>query len=105
LVSTVYNDPESIKGIVTFPNNLGTEFFGKAGALEYGAHRGTEVRAYRRTITEAFGRSIPPTRINVGKGHRIPNIDEYAYLRASLAGMETEINAELTEALNEIAKD
>ena len=88
---------------MTLDGDLPGSEYAKAAALEYGAPgRGGrfKVRAYSRTITEAFGRDIPSTRIDVGAYSRIANLDARAYLRGGLAGMEAEAAAELKAVID-----
>ena len=104
ITSRVYDDPQRIKGAVTIEGDLPGSEYAKAAALEYGApgRRGRfKVRAYRRTITEAFGRDISPTRIDVDAYSRIANLDARAYLRGGLAGMEPQAAAELTAVMDQ----
>ena len=107
IVSHIYDDPQRIKGVVTLASDLPRSEYIRAAALEYGApgRRGRfKVRAYRRTITEAFGRTIPPTRITVGAYSRIADIAARLYLRSGLAGMEAVAKAELQAAIDQKAK-
>lgn len=101
----VYDNTDSVKGVVTLEGKLDPKEYAKAAALEYGAHRTAKVKKYRRTISEAFGRSISPMRIQVKNYSRQPNIQEYAFLRGGLASMEAEAVAELNAAINEIIKE
>jgi hypothetical protein len=105
IIAKLYDNPESIKGVVTLAGKLDRNEYIKAAALEYGAHGTARVKKYRRTITEAFGRDISPTRINVKGYPRKVNIEEYAFLRGSLAGMEDIAVAEMTAAINDIVKE
>ena len=107
ITSHLYDDPQRIKGVVTLDGDLPGSEYAKAAALEYGAPgRGGRfrVRAYRRTITEAFGRDIPSTRIDVSAYSRIANLDARAYLRGGLAGMEAEAAADLKAVIDMKAK-
>ncbi|MDE3038906.1 MAG: hypothetical protein KGJ21_10725, partial [Pseudomonadota bacterium] len=76
----------------------------KAAALEYGAHGGVSVRRYSRTIAEAFGRDISPTRIDVSAYSRIANIDARYYLRGGLADVEADATAELQQVIDQSVK-
>ena len=105
IISKVYNDPESIKGIVTLGGKLTKNEAIKAAALEYGAHGIAKVKKYRRTITEAFGRSISPISIQVKPYVRDVNIEEHSFMRGGLAAIKDEAVAELTEVINERLKD
>jgi hypothetical protein len=108
ITSRVFDDPQKIKGLVTLDGDLSPSEYAKAAALEYGAPgRGGrfKVRAYRRTISEAFGRDISPTSIDVDAYSRVANIDEHLFLRGGLAGMEEQATTELTAAMNERIKE
>ncbi len=105
IISEVFDDPEIIKGRVTLARGLSRAEYIKAAALEYGVHRPVPMRAHRRTITEAFGRDISPTEIQVSKHPRDVDLEERFYLRGGLAGMESEAVAELTAAINEQVKE
>ncbi len=105
IISKVFDDPEKIKGMVTLAGKLPRSEYIKAGALEYGSHRSVKVRKYQRTITEAYGREIPPTRIDVDAYARVADVEARLFLRGGLAGMEEEAKAELTAAMNERLKD
>ncbi len=107
IVSRVYDNETSIKGAVTLDGGLDGSEYAKAAALEYGApgRRGRfKVRAYRRTIAEAFGRDIPPIAIDVGAYSRFANLEAQAYLRGGLAGTETQATAELQAVIDQKAK-
>ena len=107
IISHVYDDPQRIKGVVTLASDLPRSEYIRAAALEYGApgRRGRfKVKAYRRTITEAFGRTIPPTRIAVAPYTRIADLTARLFLRGGLAGMEAEARAELQAAIDQKAK-
>ena len=107
IVLHIYDDPQRIKGVVTLASDLPRSEYIRAAALEYGApgRRGRfKVKAYRRTITEAFGRTIPPTRITVGAYSRIADITARLFLRGGIAGMEAEAKVELQAAIDQKAK-
>ena len=107
IVSHIYDDPQRIKGAVTLASDLPRSEYIRAAALEYGApgRRGRfKVRAYRRTITEAFGRTIPPTRILVSAYSRIADIEARLFLRGGLAGMEAATAADLKAVIDQKVK-
>ena len=104
IISRVFDDPQKIKGLVTLEGGLSKSEYIKAAALEYGAHGGVKVRKSSRTITEAFGRDISPTRIDVKAYTRIANIDARYYLRGGLADVEEEATAEFREVINQSAR-
>ena len=105
ITSTIYDDPKSIKGLVTLAGGLTRSEYIKAAALEYGAHGGVKVRKHSRTITEAFGRDISPTRIDVRAYNRIANVEARVYLRGGLADVEADATAELQQAVDQAAKE
>ena len=105
IISKVFNDPEKIKGLVTLEGNLSRAEYIKAGALEYGVQRAVKLRQHSRTITEAFGRDISPTRINVSAHPRDVDLEDRFYLRGGLAEVESEAVTELTAAMNERLKE
>ena len=104
IISRVFDDPQKIKGLVTLEGGLSKSEYIKAAALEYGAHRGVKNRAYHRTISEAFGREISPTRIDVSAYNRIANIDARLYLRGGLADVEGDATAQLQQVIDQSAK-
>lgn len=104
ITSRVFDDPQKIKGLVTLEGGLTKSEYIKAAALEYGAHRGVKNRAYQRTISEAFGREISPTRIDVSAYNRIANIDARLYLRGGLADVEGDATAQLQQVIDQSAK-
>lgn len=107
IVSRIFDDPQRIKGVVTLAGDLPRSEYIRAAALEYGApgRRGRfKVKAHRRTITEAFGRTIHPTRITVAPYTRIADLTARLFLRGGLAGMEAEARAELQAAIDQKAK-
>ena len=108
ITSRLFDDPQKIKGLVTLDGGLSGSEYAKAAALEYGAPgRGGrfKVSAYSRTIAEAFGRDISPTRIDVRAYDRIASIDARVYLRGGLGDVEAEATAELQQVIDQSAKD
>jgi hypothetical protein len=59
------------------------------------------VRAYSRTISQAFGRDISPTRIDIQAYSRVANLDAQLYLRAGLGGMESRATTELAAVMDQ----
>ena len=104
ITSRVFDDPQKIKGLVTLEGGLTKSEYIKAAALEYGSHRGVKPRAYQRTISEAFGRDISPTRINVRAYDSFTNIDARFYLRGGLADVEGDATAQLQQVIDQSAK-
>lgn len=73
--------------------------FGKAGALEYGAHATTRVKAHLARLDHVFGKMIEPTMVMVAAHSRHVNIAEHKFLRGPLAAMQEEIIESLRQAL------
>jgi len=78
-----------------------TSDFGKAAALEYGAHNPTKVRAHEMSLNHFWRRAVAPRMVMVGAYTRTPNIAERRFLRGSLEAMRPEIEAELQAAIAE----
>ncbi len=105
ITSRIFDDPQKIKGLVTLESGLSGSEYAKAAALEYGAHRSTDVRKHRRTITEAFGRTISPTSADVRAYSRIANIDAQVYLRGGLADVEGDAVTQLQQVIDQSSKE
>lgn len=92
----VFADKNHIKGQVFIAGEKGSQDFGKAAALEYGARKATNVRGHAMRLDHAWGQMlVEPETVMVGAYTRTPNIDEYRFERGPLAGMAAEINARL----------
>lgn len=96
--SSVKDLPERITGRVSI-----TAEFGKAAALEYGAHGTTNVQAHEARLDHVFGKLIPGTTVSVGAHTRRLNIAEHRYLRGPLEAMRDEIIEGLRDALDGVA--
>lgn len=82
-----YDEPERIKAEVTVSAEQA-----KAGALEYGAHRATAVRAHQMRLDHAWARRLAaPIEVLVGAYTRVPDIAERAFERGPLDAMTPEI--------------
>lgn len=75
--------------------------FGKAAALEYGAHGSTTVKAHEAQLNHVFGRLTAPLTVMVAEHSRHINIAEHRYLRGSLAGMQSEATSRLRAAVED----
>ena len=78
--------------------------FGKAGALEYGAHGTAQVSAHQARLTHVFARATEMI-VEVEAHARHVNIAEHRFLRGPLAGMEGEILTQLEDALDQAASE
>jgi len=72
----------------------------KAGALEYGAHRATTVKAHSEQLAHIFARFVAPFAVMVGAHSRRLNIEEHAFLRGPLAEIGPQFIAAVEEAVN-----
>ena len=97
-VMRVYTDPTHIKGVVTVAGEA--KDLAKAGALEYGAHRPTEVSAHAMRLDHAWGQMFSePETVLVGAFTRTPDIETYAYESGPLGAMQPEIITGLNAAI------
>ena len=95
--SKVYDQPERIRGRVFI-----TADFGKAAALEYGAHKATPVKAHRMRLDHVFARRLAePLTVAVSAYTRQPNIVARRYLRGPLEAIESDAIAGIREALED----
>jgi hypothetical protein len=94
----VYADQTRIAGRVSVAGDA--KDAAKAGALEYGAHRATSVRAHQMHLDHVFANALAaPMNVLVDAYTRTPDIAEVAFERGSLGAMEPEI----LERLNAVA--
>lgn len=92
----VFTDKTRITGYVDVAADKGSQAFAKAGALEYGAHRPTDVGGHAMSLDHYWAYKLSePHMVLVGAYSRTPNIAEYAFERSSLASMQPEIIARL----------
>jgi hypothetical protein len=92
----VFTDKTRITGYIDISAEKGSKAFAKAGALEYGAHRPTEVSPHPRSLDHYWAHKLnEPVAVLVGAYDRTPNIAEYAFERGSLAAMQPEVLARL----------
>lgn len=90
----LFADKSRISGRVDIAAS-GTEA-AKAGALEYGAHRATSVRAHQMRLDHAWGEKLAePITVLVAAYNRTPDVAERAFERGPLAEMQPEILARL----------
>lgn len=99
--SFVDEAPDLVRGRVkvTAPGARGE--LGKAAALEYGAHKPTQVREHTARLSHIFGRAIAPMEVIVDRYQRTPNITADRFLRGPLAQMKDQIMAELQKAVDQ----
>lgn len=96
----VFDDPQSIKAQVSV-----TAEFAKAAALEYGAHRSTNVKAHSMRLDHAWSRRFnAPLSVLVSAYTRTPDIDEVDFLRGPLAAMAPEAIARMEDVVAKLAQ-
>lgn len=96
VVEQIFDDPDQVSGRVTFDAE-----FAKAGALEYGAHRSTKVRAHEAKLDHAWGKKLnEPLTVLVAAYSRTPSIAAHNMLRGPLAAMSEEVISELRQAID-----
>lgn len=76
----------------------------KAGALEYGAHRPTQVRAHSMRLDHAWGEAFSaPESVMVAAYTRTPDIEALAFESGPLHEMQPEILARLNAVVEKAA--
>ena len=73
--------------------------WGKAGALEYGAHRPFTVKAHQMKLDHFWSRAAAPQMAMVQAFTRTPNIAEHDFLRGPLAEIQSEVVAGIKQAV------
>jgi hypothetical protein len=94
-VERFYETRDAIRGVVTIAASQRTEY-GKAAALEYGAHGMVSVREHKRLGHDWAGHPVEQI---VDPYTRHANIPEFRYERGALEEMRGDISADLTAAL------
>lgn len=88
----VFADNNRISARVDVAGEAGTQDFAKAGALEYGAHRGMKVSAHSMRLDHLWAEKLAwPLTVIVGAYNRTPDIEAYSYLRGPVAAMQPEV--------------
>lgn len=95
--AAVYDQPNRIAGYVSIRAD-----FGKAAALEYGAHASTKVSAHTMRLDHVFAEKLAaPLSVVVAQHERTVNIAEHAFLRGALGPRQADIQAQLAAAIVE----
>jgi hypothetical protein len=98
----IFTEKDRITGRVDIAGESGSQDFGKAGALEYGAHRKTSVSSHSMKLDHAWANLLSsPEDVMVAAYDRTPNIAEHAYERGPLAAMRPEIVARLNAVVEQ----
>lgn len=77
----------------------------KAGALEWGAHRGVTVKAHEMGLDHFWSRLVSKRTVAVPNYNRIPNIVEQRFLRGPIESMREEFIDEMRAAIDRAVKD
>jgi hypothetical protein len=99
--SRIFNDPNKVVGAVFIEGGLPKAEYGKAAALEYGAHSTTTVRAHLERRTRIFGRFVAPMRVAIEQHSRRVNIEADRFLRGGIEEMREQVLDELHAAIEE----
>ncbi len=94
--SRIDDRPERITGRVFISAD-----YGKAAALEYGAHAATQVKAHSARLDHVYANAVSPLTVMISAHSRKLDIAEHKYLRGPLEAMEGEIIEQLRAALVE----
>lgn len=89
-----------LSGRVYFPRGLPAAEYGKAAALEYGAHGTAQVKAHASRLDHIFGRQMAPLNVMVAAYSRTLNITADRFLRGPMAELAPEVIAEFKAALD-----
>lgn len=92
----LFADKNRIVGYVSVNGPKGSKEFAKAGALEYGAHRPTSVKAHAMRLDHAWSEKLAaPETVLVAAYTRTPDIEEHNFLRGPLDAMRPEVDERL----------
>ena len=95
----IYDDRDRISGRVSFSGD-----FAKAGALEYGAHRLTKVKAHAMQLDHNWSTKLQrPTKVIVAAYSRTPDIEAVKMLRGPLAQISSAAIEGMQEEVDELA--
>src|SRR5690242_7875009 len=86
IVSRVEDRPQRIHGSVFVHAD-----YGKAAALEYGAHNTIQVKSHSQRLDHVFALQVSPLSVMVAAYARHLDIAERRYLRGPLAALKPEI--------------
>ena len=106
--SHIFDQQDRIAGVVSLGPSLPSAEYARAGALEWGgpgrggAHK---VKAYQRTITEAFGRPISPVTIQVKAHLRIARLDAGMFFHGGLDSVAPDAAGQLQAVIDEQARN
>ena len=92
----LFTDENRITGYIDIAGAKGSQDFAKASALEYGAHKATQVAAHAMKLDHHWSLKLAaPETVLVAAYSRTPDITETAFERGPLDAMAPEIVARL----------
>ncbi len=104
ITSAVNSYPDRITGVVGIKGVTGNDY-AKAGALEYGAHGTSRVRAHVERLGHLFSKLVEPMNVLVSAHDRKVNIQKHDYLRGPLSEIASEALADMEAALQQAADE
>lgn len=102
--SRVLDYPDRITGIVEIAGMVPGDF-GKAAALEYGAHGQAHVREHAEKLGHLFGKMMQPIQVIVRAHDRRLNIEQHDFLRGPLAEISGDVMAQMQEVLAQVIEE
>ena len=103
----LFTDANRITGYVDIEGGKTSGgLYSEAGALEYGAHRSTKVKAHQMGLDHHWLLKLAaPETVLVPDYSRTPDIQEYAFERGPLAEMQPEVIARLNAVMERSAAE
>lgn len=74
----------------------------KAGALEYGVHRGVHVSEHEMLLSHLWGHQIDPVDVIVSEYARAVDVAEHRFMRNAVEGIAAQFHAEVEAAVNSV---
>lgn len=100
-VSFIDQTPDLVRGRVKISAPGVKGELSRAAALQYGAHKPTQVSEHKSTLSHIYGRAIAPMEVIVDRYERTPNIAATAFLTGPLSQMKGQIMAEMQKAVDQ----
>jgi hypothetical protein len=95
----IFTDENRIKGYIDVTGTIAD--IKKAAALEYGAHKSTEVKSHSMKLDHFWDRALSsPVEVMVSAYSRVPDVTEVSFERGPLA----EMHSEIIDRLNTVVK-
>lgn len=98
--SSVSERKGRVTGRVFIARGLAPSEYGKAAALEYGAHGTASVKAHQQRLDHVFNKSISPESVMVAAYQRPVNITERRFFRNALSAVAAQFEAAVREAVD-----